>query len=105
MSYFEGTNYQAKKEDQGKSLFGKEDKVVKELTPELSEKLWKGIQQKLHDQRVSKDMVLHHLKQLKAQLGKERVKPVIGEWDNGYRQGISMAIIMIDKKIEKVNKL
>lgn len=41
---------------------------VKELTPELS------VTQKIHDQQVAKDHILHHLKQLKAQIGKMKSK-------------------------------
>lgn len=66
MSYFEGTNYQAKKKDQGKPLFGKENKIVKELIPELADKIWKSIEKHNYDNRVSKEKILHHLKQLKS---------------------------------------
>lgn len=83
----------------------KSNKIVYELTPELSEKLWNQIQQKLHDQNVSKEMVLHHLKQLKSQLGKEYRKNVTDRYEQGYKMGIYATMGAIDKKIEKIKKL
>lgn len=81
-------------------------KVIKELTPELADKIWNSIQQSLHDKRVSKEMVLHHLKQLKSQMGKDKKKCEnnILEWD-WFGRGIECCMKMIDAKIEKVKAL
>lgn len=50
---------------------------------------------------VSKKEVLHHLKQLKSQLGKEMRSPIVGGL---YAQGIETAMKMIDVKIKKVKE-
>lgn len=71
-----------------------------ELTPELADKIWKGIQKKRYDEQVSKDAVLHYLKQLKAQMGKE-LKNAVTDLRKG---GIKTCMDMIDKKIAKINK-
>lgn len=73
---------------------------VTELTPELSEKLYTQIMQKIHDQQVAKDHVLGHLKQLKAQIGK---------YINKHRGNHEARIVVHDmmeilnKKIAKIN--
>lgn len=74
-------------------------KPVTELSPELADKIWQSIQKQVYDEKVSKTAVLHHLKQLKAQMGKERKKCSIG-----CAVGIDKCMDIIDKKIEKINK-
>ena len=77
-------------------------RVVKELTPELADKIFKSVQKQMYDERVSKDMVLHHLKQLKAQMGKFKSK----NWlKNLYtaETAIDRCMEMIDNKITKIN--
>lgn len=73
--------------------------IAKELTPELSRKLFNQITQQLHDERVSKEKVLHHLKQLKAQMAKFK-KEVINPDE---KWAIAECMGMIDKKIAKVS--
>ena len=79
-------------------------KVITELTPELTQKIYDNITQKMHDEKASKDIVLHHLKQLKAQMGK--LKNEWLEYGNiSGALGVNDCMEMIDKKIEKINKL
>lgn len=75
--------------------------IVRELTPELADKIFKSFQKKQYDDKVSKESVLHHLKQLKAQMGKERAK-----WKGfGLVQcAVDSCMEMIDKKIAKINQ-
>ena len=75
--------------------------IQRELTPELSEKIWRAIEKKLYDERVSKQAVLHHLKQLKAQMGKDKAKNGVNNYR--YRDGVDACMTMIDKKIAKIN--
>jgi len=77
--------------------------IVKELTPELAEKIWKSIEKKRYNDKVSQEAVLHHLKQLKAQMGKEKKQlRNCGTERYDYRSGIVECMTMIDKKIEKI---
>jgi len=72
---------------------------VKELTPELADKIWKLIQKKQYDDKVSQEAVLHHLKQLKAQMGKKRkqYEPI-----SILYVVISRCMEMVDQKIAKI---
>lgn len=74
-------------------------KIVTELTPELAAKIWRQIERKRYNDKVSKEAVLHNLKQLKAQMGKELKK------DNYclYKDGVKACMKMIDNKIAKIN--
>jgi hypothetical protein len=76
---------------------------VKELTPELAKSLYAQIQRRLHNQKVAKQAVLHHLKQLKAQMGKAKSN-AHSENDTKRAWAIEDCMEMIDKKIKKVNK-
>jgi len=87
--------------DYGRKPDPDEYKPVQELTPELADKLYKGIQKRLYDQRVSKEAVLHHLKQLKAHIGK--IKKQTGFQNDNTQAAIDACIEQIDKKIAKVN--
>lgn len=78
-------------------------KIVTELTPELADKIWNDIQKKMYDERVSKKAVLHHLKQLKAHIGK-LYNSYGGKYTMiDYRKALSDINIIIDKKIAKIN--
>jgi hypothetical protein len=77
--------------------------LVKELTPELADKIWKGAQKKMYDDKVSKEAVLHHLKQLKAQMGKLKITES-STYDRCYNSGITDAMEAVDKKIAKIKK-
>lgn len=78
----------------------KDFSLVTEITPELTESIFRQIKRRQYDAKVSKEAVLHHLKQLKAQMGKLKksyghvVLPVMA---------IEECMEMIDKKIAKVN--
>lgn len=74
-------------------------------TPEQVDKLWKGVEKKQYDDKVAKDQVLHHLKQIKAELGKGNKKMVYTTWDDGYNHGIRAALEIIEKKIAKIKNL
>ncbi len=76
--------------------------MVHELTPALADKIFKDIQKKRYDETVSKASVIHHLKQLKAQMGKEKRNETTN--DTSYRLGIEKCMEMIDKKIAKISK-
>lgn len=76
-----------------------EKTVAPELTKELADKIWKDIQKRLYDEQVSKDIVLHHLKQLKAQMGKEKSKRNHFIAENAIQDCMNM----IDAKIKKVS--
>ncbi len=87
----------------GSNDYGRADKpvkeVVKELTPELADKIWKDMQKRLYDEQVSKDAVLHHLKQLKAQMGKLKLdKSLTTSWN----VPVQKCMEIIDKKITKI---
>jgi len=75
--------------------------VVDELTPDLAGEIFDSVQMKILGDRLAKDYVLHHLKQLKAQIAKLPKKHHI----SGLKTGISMCLDAIDKKIEKVSKI
>jgi len=95
-------NYGTKPEHYTRGKSGEEiAELVKELTPELVDKIWKGIQKKHYDDKVSKEAVLHHLKQLKAQMGKalkNTNKYCL------YKDAVRDCMSMIDKKILKINQ-
>lgn len=80
------------------------NEIVKELTPELADKIWKSIQKKRYDDKVSKEAVLHHLKQLKAQMGKARIDKYNKNFGD-KKEGIELCMEMIDKKIAKINNI
>jgi len=86
----------------GDNNYGKDDKpkLITKLTPELSEKIFRAFKKKQYDDAVSKQVVLHHLKQLKAQMGKEL--KIYSH--NPHRQIVRNCMNMIDKKIAKVNR-
>ena len=73
--------------------------LVKELTPELADKIINAFKRKQYNDRVSKDAVLHHLKQLKAQMGKAYHKSENMISTHAYADCMQM----IDKKISKIN--
>lgn len=76
-----------------------EPENIGELSPELSKKIFDIIEKRLYEESVSKNAVLHHLKQLKAQMGKLK-KSYTGF---GVVQGAVMDCMeMIDKKIQKI---
>lgn len=83
-----------------KKLPSKTPQIVTEETPELIDKIWRAIQKKRYDAKVSQEAVLHHLKQLKAQMGRQKAKYGMGNMQ--YRYGIQACMEMIDKKIEKI---
>jgi hypothetical protein len=78
----------------------KPPEIVKELTPELAGKIWNSIQMKMLGDKLSKEGTLHHLKQLKAQMGKLKS----GVPNMIYRGAVDDCMAAIDKKIEKINK-
>ena len=78
--------------------------LVTELTPTLAEKIFKSIMQKRYNEKVSKDVVLQNLKQLKAQMGKEKKSIKYHEqYDVVRRDTIDLCMKMIDNKIAKIN--
>lgn len=81
----------------GSNDYGRADKleIQRELTPELANKIWKSMQKKIYDEKVSKEAVLHHLKQLKAQMGK------LAKISNSTST-VHICMDMIDKKINKI---
>lgn len=74
--------------------------IVRELTPEIADKIWKQVQKKIYDDKISKEAILHYLKQLKAQMGK--VRKQIGYQNDNIRSAIDACTEIIDKKIAKV---
>lgn len=76
-------------------------KVITELSPELAAKIWRQIERKRYNEKVSKEAVLRHLKQLKAQMGKA-IKAECG-MNTSHTEGIKRCMGMIDKKIAKIN--
>jgi hypothetical protein len=69
------------------------------LTPELADKIFKSVQKRLYDEKVSKEAVLHHLKKLKAQMGRYKNKI-----DSEYSWVVTDCMEMITNKIKKINK-
>lgn len=78
-----------------------ESKIVKELTPELANKIYNQIFTKIQNDSISKRAVLHHLKQLKAQFGRLKSKNGINKMH--YRNAIDDCMGAIDSKIKKLN--
>ena len=74
---------------------------VTELTPELAYKMIESQGLKKLNQEISKEIVLHHLKQLKAQMGKEKWSDDPDE--DTYAYGVQRCMQMIDAKISKIN--
>lgn len=68
----------------------------------LDIKVMRNIEQKRYEEKVSKQAVLHHLKQLKAQMGKAKNK-AHSENDTKRAWAIEDCMDMIDGKIKKVN--
>ncbi len=75
------------------------NRIATELTPDLADKIWRGIEKQMYDQRVSQEIVLHHLKQLKAQMGKAKKDKTKHKYSV---DAISLCMEMVDKKIEKI---
>ena len=72
---------------------------IKKLTPDLADTILKSVQKRNYDAKVSKESVLHHLKQVKAEMGKQLRK-------KDYclvKDGIKTCMDIIDKKIAKIN--
>lgn len=75
-------------------------KIVKELSPELADKIWKQIKRKQYDDKVSKETVLHHLKQVKSEMGKLKKQ---FEKQQLPIAGINKCMDIITNKITKIN--
>ena len=78
----------------------KNGKIITELSPELAAKIWRQIERKRYNEKVSKDVLLHNLKQVKAEMGKLKKK--------FYKEqlpiaGISKCMDIITNKIGKIN--
>lgn len=69
--------------------------------PTLVEKIIDSVEQGNAEKNIAKKHVLHHLKQLKAQMGEE----LKAEYLVSYKFGIQTAMNIIDKKIVKINTL
>lgn len=84
---------------------GSNDCGRKELTNELADKIWNSVQKKIDEDKIAKEKVLHHLKQLKAQMGKLKSKDA--RWmhvESAYNAALLKCVEMIDDKIAKINK-
>lgn len=93
--------------DYGRKTSGKSTRAidrdfspVTELTPDLADRIMNKFKRMQYDKKVSKNAVLHHLKQVKAEMGKlkkqfERQQLPIA--------GINKCMDIINKKIAKVN--
>lgn len=79
-----------------------ETPVMKELTPEITEKIFKSIRRMRYDNAVSKREVLHHLKQVKAHMGKLKAQHKESEV---AVNAIVSCMAIIDKKIQKIIEL
>lgn len=79
--------------------------VIRELTPELADKIWKDMEKRIYDDQVSKEKILQCLKQLKAQMGKLKSHHPINGNEGVYNSAIIHCITAIDKKIEKIKAL
>lgn len=75
-------------------------KIVTELTPTLAEKIFKSIMRRQYNEKVSKDVVLHNLKQVKAEMGKLKKQ---FETEQLPIAGISKCMDIITNKIAKIN--
>jgi hypothetical protein len=78
----------------------KNTQIVKDLTPEQTTIIWKSIEQRNYENKVSKEMVLHNLKQIKAEFGKVRKR--IGFQNDNTQNAIDICTAIIDKKIAKL---
>ena len=74
--------------------------IATELNPELADKIFRDAKIRVYNERVSKKAVLHHLKQLKAQMGKAAKNAPT----QLYRQAVLDCMEMISNKINKVNQ-
>jgi len=79
----------------------KNGKVITELSDELAAKIWRQIERKRYNEKVSKEAVLHHLKQCKAEMGKLKKQ---FEREQLPIAGISRCMDIITNKIAKINK-
>lgn len=77
----------------------KREHIVKELTPDLAKKIYNSIMAKHKQEQAAKPIILHHLKQLKAQMGKSAKNAPT----QLYRQAILDCMNMIDAKIQKIS--
>lgn len=75
-------------------------KIVTELTPELADKIFRQIKRKQYDDKVSKETVLHNLKQVKAEMGKLKKS---FEKHQLPIAGINKCMDIITNKIAKIN--
>lgn len=84
----------------GNNDYGRENKpkIIKELPPDIIEKILKDFRKRAYDDKVSKEAVLHNLKQLKAQMGK-----IKATYMPEFQEGIIECMNAIDKKIAKIN--
>lgn len=84
-----------------------EKKISRELTPELADKIYVSVRDSIRRQKESKEQVLHHLKQLKAQMGKLKPKKnqIHTPPQQSYEVAISKCMDIIDKKISKINSI
>lgn len=80
--------------------------IVRELTPELADKIWKAVEKKRYDDKVSQERVVHELNQIKAQLGKELAMIKRSEkstlYTAGYKRATEKCMEIVDNKIKKV---
>ena len=74
--------------------------IVTDLNIELSEKIIKSFMRKRYNDKVSKEAVLHNLKQVKAEMGKLKKK---FEKEQLPISGISKCMDIITNKIDKIN--
>ncbi len=74
--------------------------IVKELTPELANKIYNSFKMKQLGDRISRERTLHNLKQVKAEIGK--LKKKLGFQNDVTQLAIKNIIEIIDKKIAKI---
>ena len=84
----------------GIDIHRKQKVLVTELTPQYAEKIFKSIMRKRYNDKVSKEAVLHNLKQVKAEMGKLKKK---FEKEQLPISGISKCMDIITNKIDKTN--
>ncbi len=74
-------------------------KIVRELTPELADKIFDSFRRTRDERQASKALVLHNLKQCKAQMGKLKSKKTAHVFTI---DAIKDCMEIIDKKIAKI---
>jgi len=74
-------------------------KIVTEPTPELADKIIRQIKRKWYNDKVSKETVLHNLKQVKAEMGKLKKQ---FEKQRLPIAGINKCMDIITNKIAKI---